>query len=1019
VTLFGIPVITPLLRWSSVPCTHDGHLHYHRVVAIKHAWQNGLLFSRWLPDLAFGYGYPFFLYREPLPLYLTHFLHLAGLPLPAATNLFYILCLLAAGYFMFLWVRDVFGAPAALVSAVAYMAAPYQLADVLVRGNQVESMALALFPLLLGSGRRFVLGGRARWFLLSALGLAALALSHNISLLLFTPTLGLYLLALALLQRMDWRQAALRLGLIFLVGLGLTAFYTGPALLEMDEVTLSLSTTTRNNDFRYNFASPGEIFGAVTPEDPTLINPPLPFRLGWAPAGLALLGLLSLARNRDREQRAHILLMAAGALLLLFFALPLSRWLWEALPLIEFVQFPWRFVGRAALPVAMLAGAPFALLNHGESMAGARRYLLPALAIAISLLLLEAFPLLYPNYCREEPYPTILAVHEYEHQTGLVGVDPEGSYFPTTVEQRPNGSPLEAAYVAGQRPQRFDESAMPQGAVVLEEQYEPNEARLVVETPQAFEARYLTFAFPGWRVRVDGQDVTVTSSDPLGLMSFTVPAGQHTIEVDWTSTPLRTAFGVLSAAAALLLVAAAYWLRRRSDESYGPEPQAAAPPRRSSLPHLAPLLLLALLLTGAKLLMDRVETPLRRAAAPAVEYATSLEAGELRLAGFNLNRGTVPSGATFDVDLAWQTEAVPAAAYQSNVWLRGPQGLVWSDRDTFRTRLYEDAPTTEAWQPGQWAWDSREVQVLPGTPPGRYELVLTLFRLDDLQPLTLVENGAAAGPTAVIAEIEVTEPETVAQFEPQVVTNKVMSGLQLLGYNLDRAQAAPGDPVLLTLFWEKVGSDRGAAQLPLALLNESGEPVREWQIAPVRNDFPPQQWQEGERWRGQHLLRLPAALESGTYRLELGETALGEVQIEAPDRTFEEPTYQQAVAAEFGGLAQLSGYTIEPPHGLQDAPAGPLTLTLVWQGLSEMEVSYRVFVHLLDTQGQIVAQSDAEPAQWARPTTGWAPGEYVIDRHVLQVPQGAEGPLTLRVGLYEAESGERLPVNGTDHVLLP
>jgi hypothetical protein len=187
----------------------------------------------------------------------------------------------------------------------------------------------------------------------------------------------------------------------------------------------------------------------------------------------------------------------------------------------------------------------------------------------------------------------------------------------------------------------------------------------------------------------------------------------------------------------------------------------------------------------------------------------------------------------------------------------------------------------------------------------------------------------------------------------------------------------------------------------------------------VRNDFPPQQWQEGERWRGQHLLRLPAALESGTYRLELGETALGEVQIEAPDRTFEEPTYQQAVAAEFGGLAQLSGYTIEPPHGLQDAPAGPLTLTLVWQGLSEMEVSYRVFVHLLDTQGQIVAQSDAEPAQWARPTTGWAPDEYVIDRHVLQVPQGAEGPLTLRVGLYEAESGERLPVNGTDHVLLP
>ncbi len=1018
VTLFGLPLITPLLRWGSVPCTHDGHLHYHRVAAIRHAWENGLLFSRWLPDLAFGYGYPFFLYREPLPLYLTHFLHLAGLPLPAATNLFYILCLLAAGWFMFLWVRDVFGMPAGLVSAVAYMAAPYQLVDALVRGNQVESMALALFPLLLWSGRRFLLQERPRWFLVSALGLAALALSHNISLLIFTPTLGLYLLALAWLHNVGWRQAALRLGLIFVVGLGLTAFYTGPALLEMDEVTLSLSTTTRNNDFRYNFASPGEIFGAVQPEDPTLINPPLPFRLGWAPAALALLGLLSLARNRHREQRAHILLMAAGALVFLFFALPLSRWLWEALPLIEFVQFPWRFVGRAALPVAMLAGAPFALLSHRprglEPRAG--RFLLPATAIATTLLLLEAFPLLYPNYCSEELYPTILAVHEYEHATGLVGVDPEGSYFPVTVQQRPDGSPLEADYTAGRTPQRFDQSALPQGAAVLEERYEPNAARLVIETPEAFTARYLTFAFPGWRVQIDGEEAPVTPSDPLGLITFTIPAGRHTVEVRWTSTPLRSLFGVLSTAAALLLIAATVWLRRESGASYLPDVVREQPGRRI----LVPLLALALLLIGAKALVDRVQTPLRRAAAPPVAHTAGLEAGELRLVGFNLSREAAPAGTTFDVDLAWQTTgAVPATAYQSNVWLRGPQGLVWSDKETFRPRLYEDAPTTEAWQPGQWAWDSREVQVLPGTPPGRYELVLTLFRLDDLQPLTLVQDGAAVGPTAVIAHIEVTRPERAPQFQPQVMVGEAIGGVALLGYNQDRAQAAPGDPLLLTLFWEKVGSSEGAAHLPLALLNEAGELVRDWQIAPVREDFPPQQWQVGERWRGQHLLRLPAALESGVYRLQLAEIALGQVQVEAPQRVFQEPPSEQAVDAEFGDVARLAGYSIEPSEALQGAPAGPLTVTLVWQGLSEMDVSYRVFVHLLDEQGQMVAQSDAEPAQWARPTTGWAPGEYVTDRHLLHVPEGVEGPLAVRVGLYEAESGQRLPVNGTDHLLLP
>ena len=69
VTLLGLPFIWPLLRWTTVPCSHDGHLHYHRVAAMRHAWENGVYFSRWMPDLAFGYGFPFFVFREPLPLY--------------------------------------------------------------------------------------------------------------------------------------------------------------------------------------------------------------------------------------------------------------------------------------------------------------------------------------------------------------------------------------------------------------------------------------------------------------------------------------------------------------------------------------------------------------------------------------------------------------------------------------------------------------------------------------------------------------------------------------------------------------------------------------------------------------------------------------------------------------------------------------------------------------------------------------------------------------------------------------
>jgi hypothetical protein len=85
-----------------------------------------------------------------------------------------------------------------------------------------------------------------------------------------------------------------------------------------------------------------------------------------------------------------------------------------------------------------------------------------------------------------------------------------------------------------------------------------------------------------------------------------------------------------------------------------------------------------------------------------------------------------------------------------------------------------------------------------------------------------------------------------------------------------------------------------------------------------------------------------------------------------------------------------------------------------------MTDSYRVFVHLVDEAGQIIVQSDAEPAGWQRPTTGWAVGEYIVDQHVLQLPDDhlPQG-LQLRIGLYETQSGDRLPAGDGDAFLAP
>ncbi len=96
-----------------------------------------------------------------------------------------------------------------------------------------------------------------------------------------------------------------------------------------------------------------------------------------------------------------------------------------------------------------------------------------------------------------------------------------------------------------------------------------------------------------------------------------------------------------------------------------------------------------------------------------------------------------------------------------------------------------------------------------------------------------------------------------------------------------------------------------------------------------------------------------------------------------------------------------------------------LTVTLIWRAEAETHTSYHVFLHLIGPDGALVAQSDGIPANWTRPTTGWLPGEYVTDVHVLTIPpETPAGDYTLYAGLY-VPGGERVTApDGSDAIHL-
>jgi hypothetical protein len=122
------------------------------------------------------------------------------------------------------------------------------------------------------------------------------------------------------------------------------------------------------------------------------------------------------------------------------------------------------------------------------------------------------------------------------------------------------------------------------------------------------------------------------------------------------------------------------------------------------------------------------------------------------------------------------------------------------------------------------------------------------------------------------------------------------------------------------------------------------------------------------------------------------------------------------LGAVLGGQIQLLGYDL-PAESLH--PGDIVPLTLFWQLQAPASADYRIFVHLLDDQGQVVAQTDSGPVGDSRPTSGWREGEVVVDRHGVLLPAGlVAGEYTVQVGMYLPETGERLPVQSADGAAL-
>jgi hypothetical protein len=454
-----------------------------------------------------------------------------------------------------------------------------------VRGALNESLVFLWLPwLILGFERLLAKGTASGWqgrLVIATLLLAATWLTHSFAIFFVTPLLvGLILFRLG--QRLiapnrAWRALWQTTLLAATAGVGallLIAFFLLPLLAENPYLDQQVYTSA-GYDYRNHFVHWGQylspFWGYGYSDDAAGANDGMGFQVGIVSAALALVSLLVVRRARRRALMLF-LLVASGLILLLM--TPLSAPIWEAIPMLAVIQFPWRLLLLVSFTLCALAGLTLAELLpvlHSATAALRQGRLQQdgsgVLLIGVMAMLATAAyadPALQPvEPWREDGR----AVYRFEEEfpdmiTGTIWTE---ELFTT--------SPMSADYAdpayeeeSGRTTDLTRLSIVDGEGEVLGNTSAGSRFGGVVQMATPGVVRVNLLAFPGWQATLDGMPVATRTAPPYGLIDIDVPAGEHTLEIRMGTTPPRslgTAISWLAAAALLLLLVWGWRDRRR------------------------------------------------------------------------------------------------------------------------------------------------------------------------------------------------------------------------------------------------------------------------------------------------------------------------------------------------------------------------------------------------------------------------------------------------------------------------
>ncbi len=483
---------------TGFPYTHDGENHLARFMNYAAAVREGQIPPRFAPYVQSGFGFPVFHYNYPLANIVATPLIWLGLHPGTA---FAALVFAAAGMgvvSVYAVLRLHWSRAASFFGVFWYVLGSYWATTAVFRGNIGELLMYGLVPLAVLAWYMALSRVRWRWSVGAVVVTAALFLAHNVLAVLIIPLLGLWTLSLA------WKEERrVRWFMIWIWSSSLVLWFWLPAVLELSLVVLSqdsLATSAAEHvlGFGQIWFSPLR-FGFSRPTNLDSLG----FGLGIGVFGLLVTSIAWGVRTVFYEARRSRVVqfvwshwwrstvgVSIGVFLGIWLVSEYSLVIWNAVPALSILQFPWRVLFVVSLCIPVVAAQMW------ESVEG--RWWLVVL-LFLQFFWVSGIMPVDRRYTEKEYYLT------FPHSTTT-----RNENRPVTFTNESPGEWQPAPRVAsGSATVEVSEWLGSWRAYSVTVQ----EEALLVEP---------TVYFPGWETRVDGERVAYILEDPAsqGLIAY-------------------------------------------------------------------------------------------------------------------------------------------------------------------------------------------------------------------------------------------------------------------------------------------------------------------------------------------------------------------------------------------------------------------------------------------------------------------------------------------------------------------